>query len=49
MLALIEEFCNKWVCTVIDSTFGVYGAEKYGMNEATFRYVLLSLFMTIVL
>ncbi|KAK8799656.1 hypothetical protein WA158_006204 [Blastocystis sp. Blastoise] len=39
ILALVEEFCNKWVCTVIDSSFGLYGEAKYDMTGLVFSIV----------
>ena len=37
ILALICEFCNKWLFNIFDSIISLYGADHYSIDAFSYR------------
>lgn len=44
VIALIGEFCNKWLFTIFDSIVSLYGADNFSLDAFTYRQILLNAF-----
>ncbi|KAK8810627.1 hypothetical protein WA158_007202 [Blastocystis sp. Blastoise] len=36
ILAVVEEFCNKWVLSANDTCFGLFGEQKFGLTSLVY-------------
>ena len=39
VIALIGEFCNRWIINIFDVSFAEFGEERYHMSSSEFRYI----------
>ena len=42
IIAIIGEFCTRWIFGVFDTVVSLYGLQKFNIQPLTFRYILFT-------